>query len=245
VIKHPSVQDSGLRGIDDSIAVVAHNTDPESSATTGDSTPIDPEMMSGLGGDGSDIAGATPIVGWAQATAATPLTISLNPAGRVSGVEARMGAGAGVSAVATPPPSSMVLLASLLEIPATGDDGAALDIQGDGRFALFSEPAATDRDSSGPLWADPLDGSRRSDWEAVDGELRHFLSRLGDLVDAPTGRDAGPVWRLWIAAAMVLVFARRASSGPWRLFRRPTPGGAAWASARGPVPIGPWPLGPP
>src|SRR5262249_7180315 len=160
---HPSVQASGSRVINDSIVVVARNTDPESSAATGDATSIDPGMMSGLGGDGWDFACAAPIVGWAQATAATPFSSSLNPAGRAWRREGRMGAAATGSAPATPPPTSTALLVSLLEIPVPpgGDDGAAPDIHGDGRFALFIEPAAFDREVSGPLWADPLEGSGR------------------------------------------------------------------------------------
>jgi hypothetical protein len=89
-----------------------------------------------------------------------------------------------------------------------------------------------------------MESSVRSHWETVDAELRQFLSRLGGVTDAPSGGESGAVWRLWIAAGTVLFLARRASSGPWRPCRHAA-SGAAQGAVRRPVPIGPWPLGPP
>jgi hypothetical protein len=242
-IRHPNVQDLASREIEGAILVAARGTDPESPAAV-DPLSIEPDMMWALGGDGSDAAGAAPSIGWAQGGAPISVASPVNPAARVSGLDGRTGAAPSVSAAATPPPGSMALLVSLeIPVPATAGDGAAPDLQGDALIPSSKEPAPVDREASGPVWADPLDGPLGADWAAVDAELRQFLSRLGGLADATSALEAGAAWRLWIAAAMILVLARRGSSGPWRLLR-PTATGAARDSARRPVPIGPWPLGP-
>jgi hypothetical protein len=107
-------------------------------------------------------------------------------------------------------------------------------------------PIDADSDRGGPAtaWADILASALHPDWETVDGELRQFLSRLGDLDRNAARPRAGPAWLLLIGAATMLILARRGSLGRWLSSRRETPWPAGVAG-RHVVPVGPWPLGPP
>jgi hypothetical protein len=126
---------------------------------------------------------------------------------------------------------------------APGDDGTT-ERPGDRAVLSSADPEAPDGEVQGATWAEVLEGSLGPDWEEVDGELRRFLARLGGVPDRPTVRDPWPVGRLWIAAAAAMALARRAQPGAWRVLRRRALA-AARAPVRGPMPIGPWPLGPP
>ena len=95
-----------------------------------------------------------------------------------------------------------------------------------------------------PAWADLLESALHPDWGTVDGDLRQFLSRLRGLEDIPDGQGAGLVWILWIGTATAVILARRSSHGPWLSFRRPAVDPVR-VSRRHPLPVGPWPLGPP
>jgi len=151
---------------------------------------------------------------------------------------------AGAPAAETMPVGSVGNVVLGLEVPkpAPGNSQTAPDLQGD-ELSEFPVPvAASDRDAPG--WANPLEGALHLDWEVVDGELREFLSGLGGLARHTEGYGARPTLALWIGAATALLLARRAISSRRRLFRRSVPG-TIWVSARRPIPVGPWPLGPP
>ena len=92
---------------------------------------------------------------------------------------------------------------------------------------------------------DLVEGALPSDWDAIDGQLRGLLARLGRLADAAEDGRAGLPWRLWIGAVTATFLARRAARGSrqW-LIRRPAleTGGSP---DHHPLSEGPWPLGPP
>jgi hypothetical protein len=123
---------------------------------------------------------------------------------------------------------------------ALGDARTALPTPGDYSLLLPVSLVASGRNAA--AWANLLEGATRGDWEAVDGELRQFLSGLGGLAEHTNESEVGRTWPLWIGMATALLMARRASSGRRRLFRRSVQE-ALWASSRRPVPVGPWPLG--
>jgi hypothetical protein len=241
-------QEIGSRELLDPLLLVSRSIDAASTSLAGDAPTSGLELIASLGGgDPNDSAGAASLVGWAPGTP-TPATMSLaNPYGRVLGPDGRTvpGLGAGVWAAGGEPLDSVGLLVSDAAIfgPTHGDVRTATDLHSDveSPLAVAADP---DRGSHVQAWADILDSALHPDWEAVDGELRQFLSRLGDLNGTVVGQGAGHAWLLWIGAATTIILARRASHGRWLSFRGPAP----WRvgiSGGPPVPVGPWPLGPP
>ena len=81
--------------------------------------------------------------------------------------------------------------------------------------AVIADPSA-----AAPAWAELLDGALNPDWEAIDQEMRRFLSGIGGLTDHSGEWGVGEAWLLWIGAAAALSLAHRASEGPRRFFRR-------------------------
>ena len=220
-IKHSSPLDVASREDEDSLVAFAHSTDPNSSASTSGLSSIEPETMSTLAADAADATGGASVVAWAPGAAAPLLNSLVNAAGRVLGLDGRSGAGTSTTVAFAQLPGSMALLVSGLDVigPVSGDAGTIPDLQGDPPFLSPVEMAGPNGETLSPVWADVLDGSLRSDWEAVDAELRQFLVRFGVLAEGPSGREPGPVWRLWIAAAVVLLVAGRRYSCSRRLFR--------------------------
>ena len=126
-----------------------------------------------------------------------------------------------------------------LEVPR-----AMSDLDGDGPSQRYGALGASDRAPPARAWADLLEGALHADWEGLDGELRQFLSGFGRPDERADGYGGASTWPLCIVAATALLVARRTANAHRRLFRRPVDA-SLWASARRPVPFGPWPLGPP
>jgi hypothetical protein len=241
-------QEIGSRELFDPLQLASRSIDVASTAVAGDVQPTGLELIAGLGGgDPIDPAGAASLVGWAPATA-TPTIMSLaSLSERAVGPDGRsgLGPGVGVSAAGGGPMDSVGQLVPEAGIyaPAPGDVRPATDVHADVDLPI-AVVGVTDRGGSAPAWADILESALHPDWEAVDGELRQFLSRLGDLDRTAVGQEAGSVWLLWIGAATTLFLVRRASHGPRLSYRRAAPWPVG-VSGRHPVPVGPWPLGPP
>jgi hypothetical protein len=240
-VKRLAAPDPDPRGLPDPLSLIRHNPP----ATGGDPAAAAPATMPGPSGTAFDPAGAVTLIGWAPSTA-TPGVGPANPAERAAGPDVRSGTGTGSGPAVTVPTGSLGNISPGLETSGSvaGNDSAAQGVPG----VILRPPrvpgAVSDRGASSPAWAGLIDGALHSDWEGVDGELRQFLARLGGLSATPDGPETRPTWPLWIAATAALLLARRGSFGPRRLFGRPVPG-SAWASARRPIPVGPWPLGPP
>ena len=229
-IRRSNSSNASRRELADALIVDPRNTDPESSALTGDAPSTGPELMSGLGGgDVPDLA-TTPLslLGSAQDTANLP---GLGLDGRA----------AGASTAATMPPSSGTVDPSLEN---SGDRQSAPGPTGDQQGQHSVSVAASNAGPAISAWANLLSGTLHADWDAVDVDLRQFLARLGGLTDDSAGPGSGPAWPFWLGAATVLIVARRASSGRRRLFRRPVAGELRGFTRR-PIPVGPWPLGSP
>jgi hypothetical protein len=241
-LKRPTLTDPTPRDVADPLSLVRHIE----AATSGDSSSSEQETLSVLVGSAFDSAGSVSLVGWAPGTA-TPVVMPLaNPPDRIAGFDARAVAGPGSSTAVTAqtvPAGNIAPGAETLELIA-GDVSGTIGLRDVELGALSITGAASDGKGSSAAWADPIDGALDSVWEGLDGDLRQFLARLSGLARTPDGPGAGPVWPLWIAATTALLLARRASFGPRRFFRRPV-AASAWATGHGPVPVGPWPLGPP
>lgn len=221
--KRPTSRDVATRELTDPLLVESRSSDPSAITAPTDEPPAtEPGTMSGFAGDAAlDPAGAASVLGWASGVV-MPVIVSLaNSPGRVVGVDGRPVAGRGASEVAAAPAGPVAVVAER-EIPA---------------------PAPADMQTA-TTWGGLLEEALHPDWEAVDGELRQFLSRLDVLADAPDGRGGWPSWPLWMGVATAVLVARRASRGSRRLFRRPAPG-SVWLLDGHPVPVGPWPMGSP
>jgi len=242
-------QNAAARELADSLPTAPRVKDLASTtAPTDGLSAAGPEAPSG-GADGGagDPAGAASIVGWAPGAATSVIGSLANPPGVGIGLDGRTGSGPQASAAANVPQGSVAAVIPGPEVPGSGprDTPGALD-------RAASEPSqrpvmgvAANGAATAQSWGDLLVRALQPDWEAVDGQLRQFLSRLGGLADAPVGVGAGPSWPLWIAAATALILVHRASRSPRRLFRRPVPG-AVLLTSRHPVPVGgPWPMGAP
>jgi hypothetical protein len=237
--KRPPSQDAAPRELADPLVFEARRTDTASDALAGDPPALGQEMAPGVsGGAASDSAVASSVVGWAPGTAMAVIMSAIILPGEFDGSDGR----AGASAAGTSPAGSVGNVVRELEIPepAPGDARMALDLPGDEPLKFPVRVADSDRDA--PAWANLLEGALHLDWDVVDGELRQFLSGLGGLAQHPDGYGARPTWPLWIGAATALLLARRA--GWRRLSPRPVQG-VLWESPRRPVPVGPWPMGPP
>ena len=241
-------QEIGSRELLDTLQLVSRSIDAASTSVAGDTSANGLELITSLGGgDPTDPAGAASLVGWAPGTA-TLVTMSLaNPAGRLVGPDGRTvpGPGVGVSSAGGGSMDSIGLLLPEAGIfgPTTGNVRPATDLHADLDSPL-AITALSEHGGHAPAWAGILDSALHPDWDAVEGELRQFLSRLGDLDRTAVVQGTGPAWLLWIGAATTLILARRASHGPWLFFRRVAPW-TVGVPGRHPVPIGPWPLGPP
>jgi hypothetical protein len=239
--RRPPSQNATSRALGGALVLEALRTDAPSDALADDPPAIGQEMIPvQSGGAAAGSAGASALVGWALG-AAMPLSMSVFVlSGPFVGTDDRAGASAGE----TRPPWLVDYVVPELELrdPAPGDARTALAPSGNEPSQLAVPMAASD--GGGPAWANLLQGALHADWEVVNGELRQFLSGLGGLVQHTDESGAGPTWPVWIGVATALLLARRASYVRRRLFRRPVPG-ALWVSPRPPVPVGPWPLGPP
>jgi hypothetical protein len=228
------------RQLDDSLVVQPRRNNPVSDDLADDSPAIEQEMMPGLGGGAAaDLASASLLVGWGSG-AAIPANISMSTLrGRIVGPDDRAG-GSATEAV----PGSFGSLVPEFQVAkrAKGATATAPAIPGDEPSQHPDSAASPVREA--PAWADILDGTLRPEWEAVDGELQQFLSWLSGSADQPDGPGTGPAWPFWIGATTAVLLARRVWYGRPRLFRRQAPG-TIWVSARRPIPVGPWPLGPP
>ncbi len=232
------------------LLLVSRSLDAASTSLAGDAqTTSGLELIAGLGGgDSIDTAGAASLVGWAPGTA-TPATLSLaNPSGRGLGPDGRAGPGNPgfwVSAAGGGPMDSVGLLVPDAGNfgPTAGDVRQATDLHADVDSPL-ARVADPDRGGRSSAWADILESALHPDWEAVDGDLRQFLSRLIDLDRSAVGHGEGPEWLLCIGFATTLILASRSSHGRWSWICRAAPWSAG-VSGRHPFPVGPWPLGPP
>ncbi len=236
-IKRPDVQNGAVKQIAAPVDVVERHTDSALDNVAGAPQAVAQETAAGLGdGAVADSAGASAVVGWASGAAMPVVMMSLaGLPGSAVGFDARAGASA---AEIRPPMTVGNAFTELARETAPRDARTApLDVG----IPLEGADAASGR--HGPAWADLLEGPLRPDWEAVDGELRRFLSGLGGLAAQTDELGARPMWALWIGAATALVVACRVSYGRGPLLARPVPG-TLGASRRRPVPVGPWPLGP-
>lgn len=213
-----------------------NSIDSASSTDTTDNAPDgEPEATSGLAGDAlQDSAGS--VVGWATGAALTAgISLASSP-GRFVGLEDRMG-GSQVG------PGVVAALVSGSEIHGLApSDTQTAPVHDAGEPTQLPLAATSDREA--PAWGDLVEGALHPDWDALDGELRRLLARLGGLAHGPDDHSAWPSWAFWIGAATAMILARRALHGPRRLFRRPIlRQGRARIRLTGPV--GPWPLGSP
>jgi hypothetical protein len=242
-IRRSTPSNSSERELEDSLALEQRTTDVDSGESLGDPPPFAPDVVFALGGGDISDPSSSSVVGWAP-DAAMPVIVSpANLSGRAVGPDGRLMAGAGASAATAVPPGSSGTIVAVPESSATalGGPGTASGSPGDKSWAHSIAAAASGPESPTSAWAGLLDGAIRADWEAVDGELRQFLARLGALADSPDGRRSGPAWPFWIGAATALLVVRRASNGRRPLFRRPITG-ETWGSGHRPIPVGPWPL---
>ena len=209
----------------------------------GEPTLIESEIT-GLGSD--DIyegAVANSLVGWAPGGATSvSMSVAYSP-NRGAGLDGRAKPGAGSPAADASTRGSF------------GDFSPGPGLwPGDGRIRpgptghelreLAIVAAIADHEARSPAWAELLEGALSPDWKSIDREMRWFLAGIGGLADASEVRGAGQSWLVWIGAATALFLAHRAGYGPGRMFRRAGPG-LVRVAAHHPLPVGPWPLGPP
>jgi hypothetical protein len=245
-IRRLTSQDVSSRTVPGPASAGARGVELGTWTTTANASLIDPYATSAALGDESDGVPATSVVGWGQASGASPGGSNSTGAAQGPGQDGRSADGPVASAASIQPSGTVALLVSWQEagVSASDADRPTPESEEDAANLSSAESDAPDREGQGTTWAEVLEGSLCPDWESVDGELRRFLARLGGGADRPVVSDPWPLGRLWIAAAVALALGSRASAGRRRLFRRPVLG-AAWAPVRRPVPIGPWPLGPP
>jgi hypothetical protein len=165
-----------------------------------------------------------------------------NPFDGPGSLDVHLGPGAAESTAPSGASGALVLALESSKLP-PGDSPAVSDLRGDESPALVLSVASRAPASLVFSSTELLDAAIHADWEAVDGELRQFLARLGGLAGSTDGRPSRSLWLAWLAAAGALLVARRASHRGRSLF----PGShTAESSARGghgPFPVGPWPLG--
>jgi hypothetical protein len=239
--RRSTYQDVAVREIVDPLQSDTRRTD---SATADESPENDSDLMSELvGGGASDSAGVASAVGWGPGVMA-PVFISLaNPSDRIGGLDERLAPSQGSAGAAASQLESVTNVAIGFETASEEENTAP-----GGLIEPLRTPplpsAATAREALELARANLLEGALHSEWETVDRELRQFLTQLDVLPDIPAGHEAGTTWLVWIGAATVLILTRTSSYGPGRFFRRPVPVPVG-ASSRHPMPVGPWPLGPP
>jgi hypothetical protein len=153
-----------------------------------------------------------------------------------------MGSGAELSAGAAAPPASAGVIARARGTAGLAPADAPTKPDRDANVSAVA--VAENHEAPALCWGDVLEGALHPDWDAVDGELRQFLSRLRRLAETPDGYGMGASWAVWIGAASAMILASRAARGPQRLFRRRAPA-VVWALPRDPAPVSPWPMGAP
>ncbi len=194
-------------------------------------------LFGASGGDVSDSAAVASAVGSVPEGAMSLVTSAANAFGDSAALDADLGLGAAESPAPTGSSGTVVLVLDR-SIFSPGESRAVSGLRGDeSRSLVFS--AASLVFSSPEL----LDAAVNADWEAVDGELRQFLARLGGLAGSAHGRPSRSLWLAWIGAAGALVVARRASRRGRPLFRRSLIVESSAGRGHGPFPVGPWPLG--
>jgi hypothetical protein len=237
----------GLRSVANLVSPAARDTDPASAAPAVDPASGGPDILAGwVVGDPSDAAGAASVAGWSAAPGLPPVPSPTNPTQRLPGLDGRLGAWTMGSAMAELSSVPAAIVAANVALPTVlpWDVPMSDDLRRAESSPILIAAAEADDRGWATDWGGLLEDGLRADWEAVDGELRRFLSRLGGVPASPEGRGEASVWRVWIAAATLLVLARRASTGRRGRVRQPASGGA-WAAAHGPGPVAPWPMGPP
>jgi hypothetical protein len=212
--------DSATRDVADSLPLVERRSIEQTSTIgiTNEALAASAETTSGSAADAAlEPLDASSLVAWAPGS------------GLSFGV---LGAGPGESAA-----SSAVLWSAEIGRPAalsTANPPGDLP-----RFPVnevMEEPEAPDS-----TWGNLVDRALHGDWDALDGEFRRFLTRLGGDADGPADRGWALSWSLWIGAATVTVAARQVLQRHGRFCRRPRPFGAGPLRHQ-PVPVGPWPL---
>ena len=195
------------------------------------------QLFGASGGDVPDSAAVASAVGSVPEGAMSLVTSAANPFGESAELDADLGPGAAESTAPTGS-SGTVVLALERSIFAPGDSRAVSDLRGDELPSLVFS-------SSSLVFSSPelMDAAVNADWEAVDGELRQFLARLGGLTRSADGRPSRSLWLAWLGAAGALLVARRASHRGRPLFRRLLTGESSARRHHGPFPVGPWPMG--
>lgn len=246
-IKRSAYQNAEMRELEDALSSVMRNRDLASTTLPTDDLPTTGSETTSVNAVGAagDPASLASVLGWAPATVMPVITSLINPSSLVVGIDARTGLGPQSSAAQTVPVGSAAEVVHGSEIPglASGNTPRTPDDQAN-ELSQPSVSATMAGEEAATSWGDLLEGALPSDWDAIEGQLRRFLSRLGGLADAADGGEAGRSWRLWIGAATALILVHRTSRSLRRSFCRPAPG-TIGLSAQHPVPEGPWPLGPP
>jgi hypothetical protein len=212
--------DGGAREVAEPLSIVERRSIEETSSIglTDDAPAADPETVSGSAGDAAlDALGAGSVVAWAPGSGLSLGMLAAGP-GEL-----------GATGAVVWGPEIIRPTAQYADHPA--GDQARTPVN-----ELPAEPALLN-----PSLGQLVDRALHGDWDALDGELRRFLSRLGGDADAPAERGWALSWPLWIGAAAVTVLARQAMHRPGRFFRRPRPFGARVPHHQ-PIPVGPWPL---
>jgi hypothetical protein len=237
-IRRPTDQNVGLR---DPVDLLQADGRRNELWPVGDSDDAESQDMSELANGALDSVSVTSTVGWTQGASAPVFTSLFNLSDRIGGLDDRAVAGPASSPATASQPGSVADIALNL-----GPTEATMVPEGllEALSSLQVSAALTNRELEAPASAELLNGALHSDWETVDRELRQFLARLDGLADTPVGHGAWTAWLVWTGAATALILARNYSDGRRLFLRRPVPM-LIGARVRQPVPVGPWPLGPP
>jgi hypothetical protein len=236
--------DDSQREIAGSLGSGQRNASIALGATAGDPPTTEPELIFGVGAsEPSESAVLASVIAWAPDPA---MSGAGSAAGRISGFDSRMGTGSWALAPTVVWPGSSRRTGPRLDASRAirVDSRSASEILGDRPGAKTASVAASESGSPMSNLADLLDGVIRLDWEAVDGELRQFLARLGACVDDSNASGSASPWPIWIAAATAVLVARRVSPGT-RRFRAECITEQASRRGHRRAPVGPWPLGSP
>ena len=237
--RRANLQGITMRVLLEPLLSVSRRTD---SAADGETTVIESDSSEVAGEAAYEPAVTNSVVGWAPGAASVGMPMGYS-ADRTAGLEGRTNAGRSSTAADAVSSGSF---GDVVNGPRSwrGDRSTGRGPLGDEFRELAIVAVIADAAAASPAWAELLDGALKPDWEAIDQEMRRFLSEIGSLTDHPGEWGVGEAWPLWIGAAAALFLAHGASQGPRRFFRRAgrrRVGGTAQDLVR----VGPWPLGPP
>jgi hypothetical protein len=215
-------------------SLLRNASDPESSAGRGESASGTVEGPAlGPVNDAAESLSAGSSAGFAAGSAPV---VRGAPAGRSWWLEDRIGTGQGGSTVRAAPtfrPDIASRVGPEVQIEPAALDGDAAE--------LSASTLDARREPRAAAWGDLVEGALRSDWDAVDRELRRFLAghvRRGAVADRAS---AAPSWQLLLGAGAVMILASTAGPGPGRLLR-PRSHSDRGAPGRDAGTVGPWPL---